>query len=202
MGGRPGCRWLRPHRTYRVAAGGLAHVLINGGCAVSNRVLICVHPRTQNLACCSQPDTIDLMRHVGQLSAEGSAVFHDAVSSEYIDQQIVVSCAYPGAFVRRCDSCDALLSSVHQVGGAPFIGGSDDYGGLWAQHAGFHRSYVRNFESVRVNRAQRRLDIDPTIPEATRKECIGEMLSCSWRWKRANKITDWDKTGMAMINLL
>ena len=61
-----------------------------------------------------------------------------------------------------------------QVGGAKFIGGSDDYSALWAQHAGFGRCYVRNFESVRVNRGKRRLDIDASVPEATSKVCRGQ----------------------------
>merc|ERR1711972_255891 len=88
------------------------------------------------------------MRIVGRLSARGSLVFHDAVSKSYIQMGIV-------------------------VGGAKFIGGSDDYGALWTEHAGFGRSYIRNFEAVQVNRAHRRLDIDPSVPEATPKVCRG-----------------------------
>lgn len=55
----------------------------------------------------SLPDTHDLMGQMGRLSAPGSAVFHDACSKRYINAGIV-------------------------VGGAPFIGGSDEYGILWA----------------------------------------------------------------------
>ena len=57
----------------------------------------------------SLPDTHDLMGQMGRLSAPGSAVFHDACSKRYINAGIV-------------------------VGGAPFIGGSDEYGILWATH--------------------------------------------------------------------
>ena len=66
------------------------------------------------------------------------------------------------------------MATPCQVGGAKFIGGSDDYGGLWAEHAGFGRSYVRNFDSVRVNRAHRKLDVDAAVPEATPKVCRGQ----------------------------
>ena len=60
------------------------------------------------------------------------------------------------------------------MGGAKFIGGSDEYGALWAEHAGFSRSYARNLNAVQINRRQRRLDIDETIPEATAKVCRGQ----------------------------
>ena len=59
------------------------------------------------------------------------------------------------------------------VGGAKFVGGSDEYSKLWAMHAGFASSCVRNFESVHVDRAQRRLLYDERFPEATPSECHG-----------------------------
>ena len=90
----------------------------------------------------SMPDTHDLMRTMGALSAPGSAVFHDACSARYITAGIV-------------------------VGGAPFIGGSDEYTNLWAQYAGFDYGLVRDFRSISVDRARRRVLIDPTVPEAT-----------------------------------
>ena len=60
------------------------------------------------------------------------------------------------------------------VGGAPFIGGSDDYGKLWAQHAGFGASFVRDFKSVSVDRANRRVVVDPRVPEASPAACRGK----------------------------
>merc|ERR1719231_786772 len=93
-------------------------------------------------------DTKDLMMHMGELSATGSAVFHDACSATYVQSRIV-------------------------VGGAPFIGGSDDYAQLWAQYAGFSRAYVRDFNSISLDRANRKLVIDPSVPEATAKVCRG-----------------------------
>ena len=93
-------------------------------------------------------DTKDLMRHMGNLSAPGSAVFHDACSASYVQSRIV-------------------------VGGAPFIGGSDKYAELWAQHAGFERAYVRDFSSISVDRVNRQLVIDQRVPEATPQNCAG-----------------------------
>jgi len=97
----------------------------------------------------SAGDTVDLMRNLGALSASGSAVFHDAVSASYVRQGVV-------------------------VGGAKFIGGSDDYGALWAEHAGFTRSFARDFSSVRVNRAKRSIELEESVPEATTKVCRGQ----------------------------
>jgi len=82
----------------------------------------------------SIPDTKELMSEMGNLSAPGSAVFADACSQRYIGAGIV-------------------------VGGARFIGGSDVYGSLWAEHAGFDRSYIHDFSnSFRVDRANRQLE--------------------------------------------
>lgn len=108
----------------------------------------------------SAGDTVDLMRHMGQLSASGSVVFHDAVSANYVSLGVV-------------------------VGGAPFIGGSDDYGAMWAQHAGFSNSYARNFNSIHINRARRSLDIDESVQEATAKVCRGQnVVLFVEAWKR------------------
>merc|ERR1739838_858413 len=38
----------------------------------------------------SLPDTVKLMQDIGQLSAPGSAVFHDAISHSYLNARIVV----------------------------------------------------------------------------------------------------------------
>jgi len=96
----------------------------------------------------SLPDTHDLMKEMGRLSAPGSSVFHDACSAKYMTNGIV-------------------------VGGAPFIGGSDEYARLWAEHAGFASSYVRDFRSISVDRASRGVKIDARMPEATPKACAG-----------------------------
>merc|ERR1711871_697279 len=94
----------------------------------------------------SMEDTHELMQDMGRLSAPGSAVFHDACSARYITAGIV-------------------------VGGAPFIGGSDDYGALWARHAGFGQSFVRDMRSITVDRQRRQLVIDQRVPEATPAAC-------------------------------
>lgn len=59
-------------------------------------------------------DTAVLMQEIGRLSAPGSAVFHDACSAGYV-----------------------AGGRGPVVGGAKFLGGSDDYGLLWRSHAGF-----------------------------------------------------------------
>jgi methyltransferase (TIGR00027 family) len=96
-------------------------------------------------------DTKVMMKEIGRLSAPGSAVFHDACSASYISANVV-------------------------VGGAPFVGGSDDYGMLWHAHAGFTQSYVWNFEAVRVDRARRRVVLDLNRPPADRYACRGQRL--------------------------
>jgi methyltransferase (TIGR00027 family) len=97
----------------------------------------------------SLPDTHELMTEMGRLSAPGSAVFHDACSQQYVGAGVV-------------------------VGGAKFIGGSDDYGRLWAEHAGFDRSHVHDFSnSFRVDRANRRVE-SRQWPEATAKVLRGK----------------------------
>jgi methyltransferase (TIGR00027 family) len=98
----------------------------------------------------SLPDTRTLMEEIGRLSATGSLVFHDAVSATYV-----------------------VGGRGPVVGGAKFIGGSDDYASLWREHAGFGKAYVRNFESITVDRGFQRLSIDERYPEATPKNCRG-----------------------------
>ena len=98
----------------------------------------------------SLADTRELMKEVGRLSATGSAVFHDAVSAHYVED-----------------------GRGPNVAGAKFIGGSDEYGHMWATHAGFTKSYVHNFESVRVDRVRRQVSIDPNAREATSQLCRG-----------------------------
>lgn len=94
------------------------------------------------------PDTIELFKEIGQLSSKGSVVFHDACSARYMSAGIV-------------------------VGGAKFIGGSDEYGRLWATHGGFNRSFVHDFKSVRVDRRQRRVVVDERQGEATPQSIRG-----------------------------
>lgn len=75
-----------------------------------------------------------LIKAIGDLSPPtgGSAVFFDGISANYVKQRIVVS-------------------------GAPFVGGSDDYKGLWQEFAGFNRTVVRSFDGIRVDRRSRGL---------------------------------------------
>ena len=96
-------------------------------------------------------DTRALMVDMGALSASGSAVFHDACSANYLRSNIV-------------------------VGGAPFIGGSDDYAALWARDAGFTKGRVRDFSSISVDRANRKLVYDRSVPDATPDACRGRMV--------------------------
>ena len=98
----------------------------------------------------SLPDTHDLMKQIGKLSPSGSVVFHDACSASYVRG-----------------------GRGPVVGGAPFIGGSDNYAALWAQEGGFARTYVHNFESFSVDRRNRRVVIDDRVPEATPNQVAG-----------------------------
>ena len=59
------------------------------------------------------------------------------------------------------------------VAGAKFIGGSDDYGKLWATAGGFEKTFAHDFESVRVDRRRRGLAIDQGVAEATAQRCRG-----------------------------
>jgi len=97
-------------------------------------------------------DAKALMMEVGALSAKGSAVFHDACSAHYLRSNIV-------------------------VGGARFIGGHDDYAGLWGEYAGFHRhARVRDFSSIQVDRRNRRVVVDRRVPDATPEACRGRAV--------------------------
>lgn len=96
----------------------------------------------------SLEDTKELMREIGRISAPKSAAFHDACSKTYVTKGI-------------------------SVAGAPFIGGSDEYTRLWADHAGFDAGYARDFRSVAVDRRNRRVRVDPNVPEATPGRCRG-----------------------------
>jgi methyltransferase (TIGR00027 family) len=97
----------------------------------------------------SASDTQDLMQDVGALSAPGSVVFHDACSAGYLNAGVV-------------------------VGGAPFIGGSDQYAALW-RRVGFD-AFVHDFRAIYVDRRERRLGIDRSYPEATPEACRGRNL--------------------------
>ena len=60
-------------------------------------------------------DTKQMMADIRTLSARGSAVFHDGVSQQVLDKDVI-------------------------VGGVPFLGCSDHYADLWAEHAGSNRA--------------------------------------------------------------
>jgi methyltransferase (TIGR00027 family) len=92
----------------------------------------------------SMSDTKLLMEELGKLSAPGSAVFHDAVSESYV-----------------------AGGRGPVVGGAPFIGGSDDYLALW-RRVGFagnrsEKTSTRVYDfskAMFVDRPNRRLLVD------------------------------------------
>jgi len=99
----------------------------------------------------SAADAADLMKQVGQLSARGSAVFHDAVSAEYLNARV-------------------------SVAGAPFIGASDEYVNMWRSIGGFGSGYAHDFRAIKVDRARRRIDVDRRWPEATAARCAGQQV--------------------------
>lgn len=95
-----------------------------------------------------------VMRKIGELTsrrAVGSVVFHDAISRTHVKSRIAVA-------------------------GAKFVGSSDEYGRLWAEVAGFHKSYVADIRSISLDRANQRLYFDPRFPEATPSRCSGRNL--------------------------
>ena len=98
-------------------------------------------------------DTALLMQEIGRLSGPGSAVFHDACSAGYVTG-----------------------GRGPVVGGAKFVGGSDEYGRMWANMAGFTHSFVHNFESISVDRRNRRVVVDPRYSEATADQCYGRSV--------------------------
>lgn len=93
-----------------------------------------------------------LFAAIGRLSAPGSVVFHDAITASYVKVGIA-------------------------PGGAPFVSGSDDYAKLWAEHGGFRTTFVRNFQSVHVDRSSRSLILsDEKEARATPAVCRGKEL--------------------------
>jgi methyltransferase (TIGR00027 family) len=77
-----------------------------------------------------------LLGEIGRLSAPRSAAFMDAITRNYVNAGIVVA-------------------------GARFVGGSDDYLGLWKRLAGFGSGIVHDFSrGIRVDRARRALAVD------------------------------------------
>jgi len=92
-------------------------------------------------------DQITLMKNIGSISAQGSLVFHDAISKSYERVRV-------------------------KVAGVPFLGGSDEYGALWQREGGFsRRAVVTNHSSIYVDRYNKILEFDPsydTSPEALR----------------------------------
>jgi methyltransferase (TIGR00027 family) len=96
-------------------------------------------------------DVIKLMQDIGRMSAPGSAVFHDSITKDYVRAGIA-------------------------PGGAPFVSGSDDYGKMWKDWAGFDSSFVRNFGSIHIDRQRRSLWLDQRGAQATPKACQGRNL--------------------------
>lgn len=105
-------------------------------------------------------DTAVLMQEIGRLSAPGSAVFHDACRCACHDEHRLHAGAHANGPIHRGEARSHLAPSRapsarcpwHSagyvangrgpvVGGAKFLGGSDDYGLLWRRHAGFERTY-------------------------------------------------------------
>ncbi|CAE8624362.1 unnamed protein product [Polarella glacialis] len=76
-----------------------------------------------------------LMQVVGELSASGSVVFHDAITESYGTAGV-------------------------EVGGARFKEGSDDYGREWAEHISGGSTTVLDITDIRVDRATRSLAVD------------------------------------------
>merc|ERR1719171_2862643 len=106
----------------------------------------------------SMDDTKLLMKELGRLSADGSAVFHDACSAAYVEG-----------------------GRGPVVGGAPFIGGHDDYLSLWANEAGFgflpHHTQNRVYDfssAVKVDRRERRVVVDERVAQATAGRIRGQ----------------------------
>merc|ERR1711953_720240 len=98
-----------------------------------------------------ESDVIRVMQDIGRLSAAGSAVFHDSITKHYTRAGIA-------------------------PGGARFVSGSDEYGKLWHDYAGFDASFVRHFGTVHVDRRNRSLVLSQTGAEATPDVCRGRDL--------------------------
>eukprot|EP00746_Dinoflagellata_sp_MGD_P075865 gnl/MRDRNA2_/MRDRNA2_30503_c0_seq1.p1 gnl/MRDRNA2_/MRDRNA2_30503_c0~~gnl/MRDRNA2_/MRDRNA2_30503_c0_seq1.p1 ORF type:complete len:334 (-),score=53.43 gnl/MRDRNA2_/MRDRNA2_30503_c0_seq1:18-920(-) len=92
-------------------------------------------------------DQMMLMKSIGLISAQGSVVFHDAISKTY-------------------ESVGVRVADV------PFLGGSDEYAAQWNRYGGFgKRALVINVERIHVNRATKTLEFDGddnTSPQALR----------------------------------
>lgn len=100
----------------------------------------------------ADPVVTQLFKDVGTLSAPGSGVFHDSITQSYSLQGIA-------------------------PGGAPFISGSDDYAGKWHDDAGFDTAFVRNFDSISVDRGRRRLQLGAgSRAEAAPPACKGRNI--------------------------
>merc|ERR1712194_943740 len=92
-----------------------------------------------------------VMAAIGQLSAPGSVVFHDAISATYVEQRI-------------------------SIRGATFVGGSDDYLGDWARYGGFqsvNRNAVRSIDQVQVDRVGKKLVLSTPDNERMKRKCKG-----------------------------
>lgn len=93
-----------------------------------------------------------VMRCIGRLSPKNSVVFHDAITHTHVASRIV-------------------------VGGAPFVGGSDDYAGMWAKESGFRNTSVRAIDRFWVDRRNRRLMSDDSQQaQATIDVCRNQKL--------------------------
>jgi methyltransferase (TIGR00027 family) len=79
--------------------------------------------------------TVRMMCQIGRIAAPGSAVVHESLSANYLNSGI--------------SYC-----------GARFTGCSDEYGDLWARHAGFDQSEALSFDAVSVDRSLRELRIN------------------------------------------
>lgn len=86
-------------------------------------------------------DQVSLMTNIGSMSAQGSFVFHDAISKSFVSADI-------------------------KVAGVPFVGGSDEYGEQWQKYGGFTRTFVRSIDKIHVNRARKSLDFDARYSES------------------------------------
>lgn len=98
-------------------------------------------------------ETRRVMRCIGRLSPRNSVVFHDAISHSNVSSGIV-------------------------VGGAPFVGGSDDYARMWSGEAGFHKTSVRLIDSIWVDRQNRRLVFDQRPSAEATEETLRGHKAC------------------------
>jgi methyltransferase (TIGR00027 family) len=106
------------------------------------------------------PDqTARMMTQVGRIAAPGSGVVHESLSAKYLSSGIVYC-------------------------GAKFTGYSDDYGELWAQHAGFSKSEMLDFSCVSVDRNKRALRVNKQRGLCTKATIKGKtMMYFTTAWK-------------------